>query len=82
MVPQISNYHALTFYKKTSEEIEQVLHDRGDAKRGGRRSIFYELRDSPTLPATKLVTPLTRGDFTCHGRYKAQYNSLLVYGFV
>lgn len=51
--PHPSFYHHLTFYKKISEDIERVLHDRDDAKRGGKRSIFYELRDNPTLPPSE-----------------------------
>ena len=47
------SYHHLTFFKKISEDIEQILYDLDDAKRGGKRSIFYELRDSPTLPSTE-----------------------------
>ena len=47
------SYHHLTFFKKISEEIQQVLSDRDGAKGGGKRSIFYELRDSPTLPSTE-----------------------------
>ena len=53
MFPIIIVYHFLTLSKKISEDIEQVLRDRDDAKRGGKRSIFYELRDSPTLPSTE-----------------------------
>lgn len=43
----------LTPFKRIREDIEQVLHDRDDAKRGGKRSIFYELRDNPTLLSTE-----------------------------
>ena len=53
MFPVILIYHFLTLFKKISEDIEQVLHDRDDAYRGGERSIFYELRDSPRLPSVE-----------------------------
>ena len=47
----IAFYLFLIFYKRINADIEQVLHDGDDTKRGGKRSIFYELRDSPTLPS-------------------------------
>lgn len=47
------SYLHLMFLKKIGEEIEQVLSVGDGAKRGGKRSIFYELRDSPTLPLTE-----------------------------
>ena len=39
--------------KRIREDIEQVLHDSNDVKRGDERSIFYELRDNQTLPPSE-----------------------------
>lgn len=39
--------------QRISEDIEQVLHDSSDVKRGKKRSIFYELRDNPNLPPSE-----------------------------
>ncbi|KAL9121742.1 MAG: hypothetical protein Q9187_001696 [Circinaria calcarea] len=36
---------------KIRADIQQVLDDKDNVKKGEKRSIFYELRDSPTLPA-------------------------------
>ncbi|KAK3174712.1 hypothetical protein OEA41_001958 [Lepraria neglecta] len=41
------------FSARISEDIEQVLHDSNDVKRGEKRSIFYELRDNPNLPPSE-----------------------------